>query len=257
LKFATWNVNGIRACLDKSLVEYALFADAEIIALQETKVNEPIQIDDLLSLGYSAEWNFAERLGYSGTLTLFTKTPTKVTHGLDNKKFDNEGRLITLEYPSFYFLNVYVPNSIGGRERWYYRLEWDGVFLEYVQKLQKVKPIIIGGDLNVARDYIDVYPENLRNEENPPGFLSEERDGLNALFDLGLVDVFRHFHPTKERAYSWWSQRGNKRSENRGWRLDYFLVSESLMPKVGGCVIRSDILGSDHAPVELEIDLWT
>jgi len=178
MKLTTWNINGLRACLDKSLVEYALFADADIIAFQETKVNEPIPIDDLLSLGYSADWNFAERLGYSGTLCLFTKTPMTITHGLGNKKLDTEGRLITLEYPSFYFLNVYVPNSTGGRERWYYRLEWDGAFLEYIEKLQKNKPVIIGGDFNVAHEYIDVFPENLRNEENPPGFLSEERDSL-------------------------------------------------------------------------------
>jgi len=255
LKLTTWNVNGFRACLEKSLEEYVLFADADIIALQETKVNEPIPIDDLLSLGYRADWNFANRVGYSGTLCLFKEEALSVSHNLGVKELDGEGRLITLEYPSFFFTNVYVPNSQGGRERWYYRLDWDAAFLKYAERLAERKNLIICGDFNVARDYIDVYPENLRNEENPHVFLSEERDGLNALLDIGLADVFRELHPEKERSYSWWSQRGNKRSENRGWRLDYFLVSENLMPKIKSCEIRADVFGSDHAPVELVIDL--
>jgi exodeoxyribonuclease-3 len=160
-----------------------------------------------------------------------------------------------LEYPAFYFINVYVPNSQGGLDRWYYRLDWDTSFLKYLDNLQKRKSVIVGGDFNVARDYIDVYPENLRNNKNPNGFLSEERDGFNALLEIGFVDVFRELNPTKERAYSWWSNRLKKRLENRGWRLDYYLISENLMAKVKSCEIHSDILGSDHAPIELVISL--
>jgi exodeoxyribonuclease-3 len=249
----TWNVNGLRACAKKGLVEYLADIEADIIAIQETKVNLPI--DNLELPGYGADWCFAERIGYSGTLCFFKDKPLSITHGLGEPKLDTEGRLITLEYPSFYFINSYVPNSQGGLDRWYYRLEWDVSFAGYLEKLQGSKPVIVCGDFNVARDYIDIYPENLRNEENPHGFMTEERDGFNAILDVGCVDVFRELYPDRAGAYSWWSNRLNKRLENRGWRIDYFLVTEQLLPFVHDCKIRADILGSDHAPLEMIIDL--
>ncbi len=253
MKLITWNVNGLRACMGKGMENFLTTAKADIVAIQETKMNTP-EID-FLSAGYMADWNCGERLGYSGTVCLYKNKPLSVTNGFGNERLDSEGRMITLEYPSFNFVNAYVPNSQGGLDRWYYRLDWDSAFQEYLDDLQRQKPIIVCGDFNVARDYIDVYPENLRNDKNPPGFLSEERDGFNALLDLGLSDVFRELHPTRERAYSWWSNRLKKRDENRGWRIDYFLISDSLMPRVKSCEIRADIFGSDHAPVELDISL--
>jgi exodeoxyribonuclease-3 len=255
LKFITWNVNGLRACLEKGLDEYVLLSDADIIALQETKINKPTAIGDYEAFGYRADWNCAARNGYSGTACLFKEKPFSINHSLGVKELDTEGRLIVLSYPDFYFVNVYVPNSQGELERWYYRLEWDAAFREFLDELQNHKPVIICGDFNVARDYIDVYPENLRNEKNPHGFLSDERDGFNALLDIGFVDVFRELNPTQERAYTWWSNRGNKRKENRGWRIDYFLISKKLLPLVKSCVIRTDIFGSDHAPIEMVIDI--
>jgi exodeoxyribonuclease-3 len=239
--------------MGKGLLNYITETDADILAIQETKMNT--LMSDFPPRGYTADWNCGERLGYSGTVCLYKKQPLSIRHGFGEARFDAEGRLITLEYPSFYFVNAYVPNSQGGLDRWYYRLDWDAAFAEYLEYLQGRKPVIVAGDFNVARDYIDIFPENLRNDENPPGFLSEERDGLNALLDMGLSDVFRNLHPTQERAYTWWSNRLNKRAENRGWRIDYFLVSESLMPRVESCEIRSDVYGSDHAPVELTINL--
>jgi len=223
MKFITWNINGLRANLKKGLDEYVLLSDADIIAFQETKVNKPTAVGDYEAFDYLANWNFAERVGYSGTVCLFRNEPILTTYGLGNKKLDTEGRLITLSYPDFYFVNVYVPNSQGERERWYYRLDWDYVFAEYLADLQIRKPVIVGGDFNVARDYIDIYPENTRNEKNPHGFTSEERGGFTALLNTGLVDVFRKLHPTQEGAYTWWVQRNEGRANNRGRRLDYFL----------------------------------
>lgn len=253
MKFISWNVNGLRACINKGLVDYLSSAGSDFVALQETKVNSPFH--EMAIPGYDAVWNCGERLGYSGTLSLFNKKPLSVNHGMGNPAFDKEGRLITLEYSNFYFVNVYVPNSQGELERWYYRLDWDSAFLDYLGNLNVRKPVVVGGDFNVARDYIDIFPENLRNNKNPHGFLSEERDGLNAILDHGFIDVFRELNPTQERAYTWWSNRLNKRKENRGWRIDYFLISENLLPKVKRCEIRTDIYGSDHAPLELVVAL--
>jgi exodeoxyribonuclease-3 len=255
LKFITWNINGLRANLKKGLDEYALLSDADIIAFQETKVNQPTAIGDYEAFGYQAVFNCAERNGYSGTVCLFRHEPILITHGLGNKKLDTEGRLITLSYPDFYFVNVYVPNSQGERERWYYRLDWDSAFAEYLADLQIRKPVIVGGDFNVARDYIDIYPENSRNEKEPLGFTSEERGGFENLLSIGLVDIFRELHPTQAGAYTWWIQKNDGRANNRGRRLDYFLVSKSMLPKVKSCVIRSDIFGSDHCPVEMVVDI--
>ena len=255
MKIITWNINGLRANLKKGLDEYALLSDADIIAFQETKVNQPTAIGDYEAFDYFADFNFAERSGYSGTACLYRREPISITHGIGNEDFDTEGRVITLSYPEFYFVNVYVPNSQGGFERWYYRLDWDTAFAEYLEDLQKRKPVIVGGDFNVARDYIDIYPENTRNEKTPLGFTTEERGGFEAFINIGFVDVFRELHPTQDGAYSWWVQRGNGRGENRGRRLDYFLISKALLPKVKSCVIRSDVFGSDHAPLEIEMEI--
>jgi len=253
VKIVTWNVNGIRACIGKGLADYLLTANADIIGLQKTKVNAPIP--DLVPPGYNAVWNAGERLGYSGTMCLYKQTPVSVRSGADDPRLDGEGRIITLEYPAFYYVNAYVPNSQGGIDRAHYRLDWDAAFVRYLYDLQAEKPVVVGGDFNVSRDYIDVFPENLRNIENPTGFTSEERGGFQALLDIGLVDVFRELHPSQERAYTWWSNRLNKRDENRGWRIDYFLISACLLKKVKGCEIRPDVFGSDHAPIELKIKL--
>jgi exodeoxyribonuclease-3 len=253
MKIVTWNVNGVRACMGHGLLDYLTAVNADIVALQETKTNEPLS--ELTLPGYATAWNAGERLGYSGTACLFKQKPLSVRNGADDDRLDKEGRLITLEYPAFYFVNTYVPNTQGSLERWYYRLDWDAAFLDYLYSLQVEKPIIVAGDFNVARDYIDIFPENLRNIKDPSGFRSEERDGFNSLLDIGLIDVFRELHPGVERAYSWWSNRLNKRSENRGWRIDYFLVSKSLLKKVKSCEIRADISGSDHAPVEMVVKL--
>lgn len=253
MKFVTWNVNGLRACITKGLPEYLKEINADIVALQETKINNPLP--EAVPPGYEAVWSCGERAGYSGVACMFKTPPLSVSDGIGDSCLNKEGRIITLEYPTFYFINVYVPNSQGELDRWYYRLEWDAAFADYLELLiLDTKPIIVAGDFNVARDYIDVYPENIRNIENPPGFRSEERDGLNTLLDLGFIDVFRELHPT-ERAYSWWSNRLNKRDEDRGWRIDYFLVSNKLLRKIKSCKIRADISGSDHAPIELAVKL--
>jgi exodeoxyribonuclease-3 len=252
MKFITWNTNGLRAALDKGAREYIANSGADIVAIQETKLNAAAGLG---LQGYLADWNHAGRGGYSGTLCLFRKKPLAVMHGIGEPKFDAEGRVITLAYPAFYFANVYVPNSQGGLDRWYFRLGFDETFRNYLCRLARRKPVIIGGDFNVAREYRDVYPENLRNDARQYGFLSEERDAFESLLDCGFADVLRELNPAAEGAYTWWSNRLNKRKENKGWRIDYFLVSDELLPKVKSCVIRSDIFGSDHAPLEMDVEI--
>jgi len=252
VKISSWNVNGLKACIGNGLTDYLKVTSADIIALQETKVNAAI--DEVIPPGYKAIWNHAERPGYSGTLCMSRHKPLSVKYGLGVPKLDTEGRLITLEYSAFYFLNVYVPNSQGSLDRWYYRLDWDVAFSEYIESLQSLKPVVIAGDFNVAHHHIDIYPENLRNDKNPRGFTSEERDAFQSLLDLGLTDVFRELNPDL-RAYSWWSNRLHKRKEDRGWRIDYFLVTDDLLKKIKSCRIRDDVFGSDHAPLELVISL--
>jgi exodeoxyribonuclease-3 len=241
MKFATWNVNGLRACAN-SFFDYLVDANADFYALQEIKLNEPI--NDLEGLDYCIEWNISKRPGYSGTAIFYKNKPLSVRYGFGDIKFDREGRLITLEYPNYYFINVYVPNSQGKLERWHYRLDFDFAFRDYIDALRKNKNIIICGDLNVAHSNLDIHQENFRNDDEQHGFSSEEREGLNELLDLGLVDVFRALNPTKA-DYTWLSRR----------RLDYFLVSENIMPNVQSCKIRADVRGSDHVPVEMEIEI--
>jgi len=246
MKIISWNVNGLRACIKNNSIRFFEKADADVICLQETK-----GVADFEMPSYHFFWNPAKRPGYSGTLTLSKASPCSVRYGFGSEKFDDEGRLITLEYPHFYVINAYFPNSQHDMDRREYRMEWDAELLAYLQQLQK--PIILCGDLNVARDYIDIYPENLRNEENAPGFLSEEREGLEALIEAGFVDVFRKWYPKRTGAYTWWSNRLNKRLENRGWRLDYFLVKKEIIGDVCGIQHLTDVLGSDHCPIELTI----
>ena len=246
MKIISWNVNGLRACIKSNASRFFEKADADVYCLQETKGMADFELP-----GYHSFWNPAKRPGYSGTLTLSKVAPCSVCYGFGNEKFDAEGRLITLEYPSFYLINAYFPNSQRSLDRQEYRMEWDAELLLFLQQLSK--PVILCGDLNVAKDYIDIYPENLRNEENPPGFRSEEREGFEALLEAGYVDVFRKWYPKRTGAYTWWSNRLNKRLENRGWRLDYFLTSKSMVSDI--CDIRhlTDVLGSDHCPIELTI----
>jgi exodeoxyribonuclease-3 len=250
MKILTWNVNGLRAGFGH-FFDYIADAGADAIAIQETRVTEPAA--DLDGLGYSIAWNIAEQPGYAGTAILYKQPPQNVTYGLGVKKFDREARVITLDYPDYYFITVYVPNSQTDLDKWYFRLDFDTAFLKYIDTLRYNKSLIICGDFNVAHDHIDIYPENVRNPEEQYGFRSEERDGFDGLLNLDLVDVFRVKNPT-ERAYTWWSQK-HPRSENKGRRLDYFLVSTTLTPNVQSCRIRPDIPGSDHAPVEMEIAL--
>lgn len=252
MKVVSWNVNGMRACWDKGLKEFLDKTDADIICVQETKLQT--EFEELKDTGYYCYWSFSERKGYSGTACFSKVEPLNVDFGIGDERFDSEGRVITLEYEEFILVNCYVPNSKGSLERFYFRMDWDTSFREYLDRLKRIKPVIVCGDFNVAYEYIDIYPENLSNEEEPSGFLDEERDGLGQLFDIGYTDAFRLLYPEKEHVYTWWSNRLRKRDENKGWRLDYFLVSESLIYGVLDCGMYSAIHGSDHCPIFLEVD---
>lgn len=246
MKIMSWNVNGLAACKRKGFLRVLAHSRADIFCCQEIKSRCPLSTP-----GYFQFWNPAQRPGYSGTLTLARREPLSVRYGMGVREFDVEGRLIALEYDGFYVLNVYVPNSQSGLARLDYRTAWDTALRSFLQQLDK--PAILCGDFNVARNAIDVYPENLRNDPEAPGFQSQERDGMEQLLSLGLTDVFRAWYPQTEVVYTWWSMRLNKRLENRGWRLDYFLVSDALLPSVRGITHHTDILGSDHCPISLTL----
>ena len=250
IRLISWNVNGLRALLRNAGLQPLVDKfSPDIVCLQETKADTPF--DTGLPL-FRSEWNISERKGYAGTMCLFRKTPQSVVCGLGNKELDGEGRVLTLEYPSYFLVNVYVPQSQGGLERWYYRLAFDTAFTEYAEKLIRRKPVIVCGDFNVAHSYIDIYPENTRNFENTPGFKEEERGAFDNLLSLGFVDTYRLLHPD-ESAYTWWSGRFKHKEQNRGRRLDYFLVSENIAEAVISSEIITDFTGSDHAPITLEI----
>jgi exodeoxyribonuclease-3 len=250
MKLLSWNANGLRALLrEGSLPQIA--NDADFVCLQETQANESIP---LLLPNYNAEWAFSSRPGYAGVASLFKKKPVAVTRGLGVEKLDGEGRVLTLKYPSFYLVNTYVPQSQGGLERWYYRIDFDAALAELAEKLLLQKPVILCGDFNVAHGYIDIYPENTRNFENSPGFKEEERGAFDNLLSLGFVDAFRMFHPD-ERAYTWWGRRRGHKEQNRGRRIDYFLVTENIADLAVASDIISDFTGSDHAPITLEVRL--
>lgn len=249
-KFVSWNVNGLRACKDKGFLEYFEQLNADIFCLQETKLQEG-QIDLDLD-GYYQYWNYAEKKGYSGTAIFTKEEPVSVKYGLGIEEHDHEGRVITLEYPDYYFITVYVPNSKEDLSRLEYRMTWEDDFLKYVKELEKTKPVIYCGDLNVAHKEIDL--KNPKTNRHNAGFTDEERAKFDNVVNSGLIDTFRYFYPDKEQIYSWWSYRFSSRSKNAGWRIDYFVASESLKDRLRDAKILTDIMGSDHCPVELDIE---
>ena len=249
MRFISWNVNGLRACVGKNFKEAFDALDADVFCLQETKLQEG-QIDLELP-GYHAYWNYAEKKGYSGT-AVFSKTePLSVTFGIGVEEHDHEGRVITCEYDDFYFVCVYVPNSQDGLKRLDYRMSWEDDFRAYLCGLKEKKGVIVTGDMNVAHQEIDL--KNPSSNHHNAGFTDEERGKMTELVETGVVDSFRFLYPDVTEAYSWWSYRFNARSRNAGWRIDYFLVSEGMKDRIREAKIHSDILGSDHCPVELEI----
>ena len=251
MKLISWNVNGIRACMQKGFLDFFRQADADILCLQETKLQAG-QLELELE-GYHQYWNYAEKKGYSGT-AIFSKTePLSVSYGIGVEEHDHEGRVITLEFPGFYFITVYTPNSQNELARLDYRMCWEDDFLAYLKKLEEKKPVIFCGDLNVAHKEIDL--KNPKTNRRNAGFTDEERDKFTALTKAGFIDTFRHFYPDLEGAYSWWSYRFSARAKNAGWRIDYFLVSNSLKDALQDAVIYKDIMGSDHCPVGLSIAL--
>ena len=251
MKLISWNVNGLRACVGKNFMEAFESLDADVFCLQETKLQEG-QIDLDLP-GYHAYWNYAEKKGYSGT-AVFTKTePLSVTYGIGAPEHDHEGRVITCEFEDFYFVCVYVPNSQDGLKRLDYRMRWEDDFRAYLCGLKEKKGVVVTGDMNVAHREIDL--KNPSSNHHNAGFTDEERGKMTELLEAGFVDSFRFLYPDVTEAYSWWSYRFNARSRNAGWRIDYFLVSEGLKESIREAVIHSDIMGSDHCPVELELVL--
>ena len=251
MKLISWNVNGIRACLTKGFEERFQELDADIFCLQETKCQQGQVKLDLP--GYYQYWNYANRKGYSGTAIFTKKEPLSVFYGMGIEEHDKEGRVITLEFDDFYMVTVYTPNSQSELRRLEYRMQWEKDFLSYLLNLQEKKPVIVCGDLNVAHKDIDL--KNPKTNRNNPGFTDEERACFSTMMESGFVDTFRHFYPELEGAYSWWSYRFKAREKNAGWRIDYFLVSPSLASKLDDAKIHSEIMGSDHCPIELTIKM--
>ncbi len=251
MKLISWNVNGLRAATGKGILEAFNALDADIFCLQETKLQAgQIELD---LPGYHQYWNYAEKKGYSGTAVFTRQEPLAVKYGIGAEEHDHEGRVITLEYPEFFFITVYTPNSQDGLARLPYRMQWEDAFLAYLKTLEKEKPVVFCGDLNVAHREIDI--KNPKSNIHNAGFTQEERDKMTALLDSGFVDTFRHFHPDEAGAYSWWSYRFHARENNAGWRIDYFIVSQALVPRLASAAIHPEIYGSDHCPVELVLEL--
>ena len=247
----SWNVNGIRACVGKGFLESFAALDADIFCLQETKVQEG-QLD-LAPEGYHCYWNYAEKKGYSGTAIFTKEEPIAVFCGMDIQKHDTEGRLITLEFPDFYFATCYTPNAQDGLRRLPYRMEWEDDFRAYLCSLDKTKPVIFCGDLNVAHEEIDL--KNPKTNRGNPGFTDEERGKFSDLLAAGFTDSFRYLYPDRTDAYSWWSYRFHAREKNVGWRIDYFVVSNRIAPLIKEAKIHPEVFGSDHCPVELDIEI--
>ena len=251
MKLVSWNVNGLRACMKKGFLETFEALDADIFCLQETKLSEG-QLELELP-GYYQYWNYAEKKGYSGTAIFTQKEPQNITYGIGIEEHDKEGRVITAEFPEFYFVTVYTPNSQSELARLAYRMKWEEDFLGYIKGLEQQKPVIYAGDLNVAHKEIDL--KNPKTNRKNAGFTDEEREKFQTVLDNGFIDTFRYFYPEQESIYSWWSYRFKAREKNAGWRIDYFLVSEALKNNLKDAKIHTEVLGSDHCPVELEINL--
>lgn len=247
MRFISWNVNGLRACMGKGFADIFATLDADVVCLQETKMQAG-QLD-YHPEGYEAYWNYADKKGYSGTAVFTRKPALAVTYGLGIDEHDHEGRVITIEWDDLYLVCVYTPNAQDGLRRLDYRMQWDDAFRAYVTRLAEQKGVIICGDLNVAHQEIDL--KNPKSNRHNAGFTDEERGKMTTLLEAGFIDTFRHFHPDLRDAYSWWSYRFHAREKNAGWRIDYFLASERLRPRLTAAAIRSDIFGSDHCPVEL------
>ena len=247
MKFISWNVNGLRACVGKGFLDFFKETDADIFCLQETKLQAG-QIDLELP-GYHQYWNYAEKKGYSGTAIFSKEEALQVTHGIGVEEHDHEGRVITLEYPDFYFVTVYTPNSQNELARLDYRMKWEDDFLYYLKKLEETKPVIFCGDLNVAHREIDL--KNPKSNRKNAGFTDEERGKFTALVEAGFIDTFRYFYPDLEGVYSWWSYRFSARAKNAGWHIDYFLTSASLKDRLQDAMIYNEVMGSDHCPVGL------
>ena len=251
MKLISWNVNGLRACLGKGFLDFFTQVDADIFCVQETKMQQgqaqlPLE-------GYEEYWNSAVKKGYSGTAVFTRISPLAVTYGIGIERHDQEGRVITLEFPQFYLVNVYTPNAQRELERLSYRMEWEDDFQAYLHRLDEKKPVIVCGDLNVAHQEIDL--KNYKTNRGNAGFTDEERAKFSALVeDCGFIDTFRYFYPDKTGAYSWWSYRFHAREKNAGWRIDYFLVSAALREKLMDAAILADVTGSDHCPVLLLVD---
>lgn len=251
MKLISWNVNGIRACITKGFKDFFNEIDADIFCIQETKC-QPEQID-LEFEGYTSFWNSAEKKGYSGTAIYTKEKPINVTYGIGIEEHDKEGRVITLEFKKFYMVTIYTPNSKRSLERLDYRQIWEDEIRKYLLTLSKEKPVIMCGDLNVAHKEIDL--KNPKTNRGNAGFTDEEREKMSELLEAGFTDTFRHLYPTKENSYSWWSYMGRAREKNVGWRIDYFIVSDNIKDKIIEAKIHPDVMGSDHCPVELDIEL--
>ncbi|MDD6810661.1 MAG: exodeoxyribonuclease III [Lachnospiraceae bacterium] len=251
MKLISWNVNGLRACMGKGFLDFFQAEDADIFCLQETKLQEGQISLDLP--GYYQYWNYAEKKGYSGTAIFTKEEPLSVSYGIGIEEHDHEGRVITLEFPAFYFITVYTPNSQDGLARLDYRMKWEDDFLAYIKNLEKTKPVIFCGDLNVAHKEIDL--KNPKTNRKNAGFTDEERAKFTTIMQSGLTDTFRYFYPDLEGAYSWWSYRFHAREKNAGWRIDYFIVSDCLKEKLQDAFIYKDIMGSDHCPIGLLLEI--
>ena len=251
MRLISWNVNGLRACVQKGFNEAFRELDADIFCIQESKLQEG-QISLPLP-GYEQYWNYAEKKGYSGTAVFTRKKPVSVTYGIGIEEHDHEGRVITLEYDTFYLVTVYTPNSQDGLKRLEYRMKWEDDFLTWLKGLDAVKPVIFCGDLNVAHREIDL--KNPKTNRRNAGFTDEERSKFSALLENGFTDTYRYFYPDREGVYSWWSYRFKAREKNAGWRIDYFVVSNRLRDRLEDARIHTEIFGSDHCPVELDIGL--
>ena len=250
-KFISWNVNGIRACMNKGFMDFFDEIDADVFCVQETKMQEG-QLDWERS-GYHAYWNYAEKKGYSGTAVFSKEEPVAVSYGMDILEHDTEGRVITLEFEKYYFVTVYTPNSQRELTRLSYRMTWEDAFREFLNKLREKKPVVVCGDMNVAHKEIDL--KNPKTNHKNAGFTDEEREKMTALLDSGFIDTYRYFYPDREGVYSWWSYMFHSREKNAGWRIDYFLTSKELEKNLVSADIHTEVMGSDHCPVELRIEI--